>query len=111
LTAKEYYQSVYIIKRETEGLMSAIAAKCNFDPTSILKVVKIIHNEPAIEADDYIAHDLPTCCDMVLDLSGIMTLPLKHEQDNAVNDTLNSEETRVVLEAIESEGYFLKLIF
>lgn len=111
MTAKEYYQSVYIIKRETEGLMSAIAAKCNFDPTSILKVVKIIHNEPAIEADDYIAHDLPTCCDMVLDLSGIMTLPLKHEQDNAVNDTLNSEETRVVLEAIESEGYFLKLIF
>jgi hypothetical protein len=111
LAAKEYHQSVCTIKRETEGFMSTIAAKCNFDPTSILQVVKIIQNGPAIEVDDYIAHDLPTCCDMVLDLSEIMALPLKREQDNVASDTFNGEETRAVLEAIELEGYFPKLIF
>ena len=48
---------------------------------------------------------------MGLDLSGIMTVPLKREGDNAADGTPNSKDVRAVLDAVQSEGYFLKLIF
>ena len=48
---------------------------------------------------------------MGLDLSRIMTVPLKQEGDDVANGTPNSKDVRAVLDAIQSEGYFLKLIF
>ncbi|KIN05321.1 hypothetical protein OIDMADRAFT_51132 [Oidiodendron maius Zn] len=110
-TTKECHQVVYIIKREAKELIAAIAAKCNFDPTSILQVVNVIHNGPAVEPGGDIAHGLPKCCNMDLDLSGIMTRPLKHEWDNVADVSSNIKDARAVLDAIQSEGYFLKLIF
>lgn len=74
-------------------------------------MVNIIQNGPTIEPDDDIAHGLPRCCNMGLDLSGIMALPLNCEWDNVADGTLHSEDARAVLDAIQSEGYFLKLIF
>ena len=75
-------------------------------------MVNIIQDEPAVEpGGDDIAHGLPRCSNMGLDLSRIMTVPLKQEGDDVANGTPNSKDVRAVLDAIQSEGYFLKLIF
>jgi hypothetical protein len=99
------------MKREAKDLIATIAAKCEFDPTSILQVINIIQNGPSIKADDDIAHELPRCHDMALDLSRITALLLRQEWDKVADATFNSEEVSAVLDAIQSEGYLLKLIF
>jgi TolB-like protein len=108
---KEYYRAVYIMKGETKCLIAAIAAKCSFDPTRILQVVNVIQKAPGIKVDDDIAHGLPKCHEMVLDLSRITALPLMREWDKLAYATLNRKEVKAVLDAIQSEGYLLKLMF
>jgi hypothetical protein len=108
---EEYRQAVYIMKREAKDVIATISAKCKFDPTSIFQVVNIIQSWPSIKVDDNLAHELPKCHDMVLDLSRMMALLLRREWDKVADATFHSEEVRAVLDAIESEGYLLKLIF
>jgi hypothetical protein len=109
-TAKECYQVVYIVKREAKELIARIAAKCNFDPTSILQVVDLNQNRLNSKADKAVIDDLPEAQDMVLDLSGIAALPVRHEWDTIADGNFNTEDVRAVEDAIQSEGYLLKLI-
>jgi hypothetical protein len=101
---------VYIVKREAKELIARIAAKCNFDPTSILQVVDLNQNRLNSKADKAVIDDLPEAQDMVLDLSGIAALPVRHEWDTIADGNFNTEDVRAVEDAIQSEGYLLKLI-
>jgi hypothetical protein len=109
--AKEYYQVVYIVKREAKELIARIAAKCNFDPTSILQIVDLNQNRLNIKADKAAVYKPPEAQGMVLDLSGIAALPMRREWDTIADANFNSEDVRAVEDAIQSEGYLLKLIF
>lgn len=80
------------MKREAKDLIATIAAKCNFDPTSILQLVNVIQNRPSIKVGDDITHELPKCHDMVLDIPRITALPLIQEWDKFTDATLNSKE-------------------
>ena len=102
---------MYVVKREAKELIATIAAKCNFDPTSILHIVKIIQHGASVKVDDDIVHCLPKYYNMVLDLSRVIALSLRHEWNNIADTTFNSEDVGAVLDAIQSEGYLLKLIF
>ena len=109
-TTKEYYQVVYIMEHKAKGLIGRIAAKCNFDPTSILQVVDLNQNRLNGKADKAAIDELPEAQNMTLDLSSIAALPVRREWDAIADTTFNSEDIRVVENAIQSEGYLLKLI-
>jgi hypothetical protein len=84
-TTKEYYQAVYIMKREAKELIASIAAKCNFDPTSILQMVNVTQTALSINVDDDVVHELPESQDMVLDLSRITAHPARREWDKVAD--------------------------
>ena len=109
-STKDYYQVVYIMKRESKELIARIAAQCNFDPTSILQVVDINQNRLNSKAGKAAIDELAEARDMVLDLSGIAALPVKREWEKIAGGHFNSEDIRAVENAIQSEGYLLKLI-
>lgn len=108
---KEYYHAVYIMKREAKGLIARIAPKCNFDPTSILQIVDGNQNRFNIKGDDSAVYELPEGQDMVLNFSRITALPVSREWNKVTDANFNGENARAVEEAIQTEGYLLKLIF
>ena len=87
----KHYQAVYLMKREAKELITSIAAKCNFEPTQVLQVINVNQKGLNIKVDDDFVRELPEGQDMILEVSRITALPVRHEWDKAVDVVSNSE--------------------
>jgi hypothetical protein len=99
------------MKREAKELVTSIAAKCNFEPAKIVQMINVNQKGLKIKVDDDVVRELPEGQDMILEYSRIAVPPVKHEWDEADNPNLESEDVSAVQNAIQYEGYILKLIF
>jgi hypothetical protein len=99
---------VYLIKREVKELVASIAAKCNLNPTKILRVIHVNQKGRNIKVDDDIVREIPEGQDMILKFSSI-TAPPNCEWNVAVNVVFDSKEVNTVQNGIQ--GYELRLIF
>jgi hypothetical protein len=99
------------MKRDAKELVISIAAKCNFEPAKIVQMINVNQKGLKIKVDDDVVRELPEGQDMILEYSRIAVPPVKHEWDEADNPNLESEDVSAVQNAIQYEGYILKLIF
>jgi hypothetical protein len=99
------------MKRDAKELVTSIAAKCNFEPAKIVQMINVNQKGLKIKVDDDVVRELPEGQDMILEYSRIAVPPVKHEWDEADNPNLESEDVSAVQNAIQYEGYILKLIF
>jgi hypothetical protein len=94
------------MKREVKELVASIAAKCNFNPTKILRVTHVNQKGRNIKVDDDIVREIPDGQDMILEFSSI-TAPLKCEWNVAANVIFDSKEVNTVQNGIQD--YELRL--
>jgi hypothetical protein len=99
------------MKREAKELATCIAAKYNFELAKIVQMINVNQKGLKIKVDDDVVRQLPEGQDMVLEYSRIAVPPVKREWDEADNPNLDSKDVSAVQNAIQYEGYILKLIF
>ncbi|KAL1957966.1 hypothetical protein VTO42DRAFT_5358 [Malbranchea cinnamomea] len=66
-----YYRAVYLFERTAQNLAHEVSKKCQFDPTSIVRVVCNRANGINIVLDDDVVQQIPEGQDMVVEFSEI----------------------------------------
>ena len=108
-----FYRAVYLYRRTLKDFINAAAAKCNIEPTQVLRTMRISRNGLHILFDDECIRELPEGQDMTADFCEIQpetpTKPTR-EWDAGPTDIQCDGELSTV-ENVSSTGYELRLLF
>ena len=80
--ADDYYRAVYLMQRTVGDLTSAIASKCDVDPSRILRSLRINPKGLKILVDEELVREIPEGQDMIVEFEEIdFTKAIKLEQE------------------------------
>lgn len=81
-----FYRAIYLQKRTLKDFISAIATKCNIEPTRVLRTLRVSRNGLHVLMDDETVQELPEGQDMTAEFSEIQSVPKLREWDSGSTD-------------------------
>jgi len=109
-SADNYYRAVYLTRRTHKDFINAVAAKCDIEPTDIIRTVRVNHKGLHVLFDDDCVHELPEGQDMTAEFSEIAESP--GMTGDAWNDVdLQCDGDITTLNNVATSGYELRLLF
>lgn len=105
-----FYRAVYLYKRSLQDFERAVAMKCNVEPTTLLRTVRVM-NGRAILFDDECVVELPEGQDMKAEFSQIdLDTPAKSLRDwDAGPSDVQCDGDVPTTQNVNSSGYELRL--
>ncbi|KIW00370.1 hypothetical protein, variant [Verruconis gallopava] len=106
-----YYRAIYVMQRTLKDLINGIAAKCNVEPTKVLRTLRINKQGLNILLDDESVVELPEGQDMIAEFLEIRPhSPMKREWDSGPTDIQVDGDIDIAT-TVQSEGYELRLLY
>ena len=106
-----YYRAVYLMQRNLDDFVHAVASKCDIDPATVLRTVRTHRQGFNILFDDECIVQLPEGQDMTAEFAEIKSqAPVKREWDAGSTDAQIDGDFGP-MENSKSSGYELKLLF
>lgn len=105
-----FYRAVYLMDRSIKDFVNALAAKCDIEPTKVLRTVRISRKGLNVLFDDDCVRELPEGQDMTAEFSEITDSPgvMNREWDAA---EVQCDGDLTSLHDFSSTGYELKLFY
>lgn len=105
-----YYRAVYLTSRTYKDFINAVAAKCDIEPTDIIRTVHVNRKGLHVLFDDDCVRELPEGQDMTAEFSEIAESP--GMAGDAWNDVdLQCDGDITTLNNVATSGYELRLLF
>lgn len=83
--AQELHRAVYLMQRTLSEFVGRLAAKYNFDPSRVLRTVRVLPRGIEVEFDDDIVRELPEGQDMTLDIIEVGSSGVKRDWEMVVD--------------------------
>lgn len=100
----DYYRAIYLMQRTVSDLISAIASKCEVDPSRVTRSLRINSKGLKILIDEELVREIPEGQDMTVEFAEIdATSAVKQEQQGAIN--------ALATNSIASQPLEMRLIF
>lgn len=110
-----YYKAVYLAQRTLEDLKARIAAKWNFEPSSIFGTIHVLSRGIEVEMDDDVVREMAEGQDIIMEMTKVAApkIPVTREWEMVVDsdeqaDAANEAATQNVA---QQDGYEIRLIF
>jgi len=106
----DLYRAVYLMQRTVKDLINGIAEKCEVNPISVTRAIRVNPKGIKIQVDEDVVRELPEGQDMIVEFSD-----LKYE--HPVKNEFFSDPTDVqvdgigVIEDATASGIEMKLIY
>ena len=113
IPSDNFHRAVYLYRRTLKDFTNAAAAKCDIEPTQVLRTVRISRNGLHILFDDGCIRELPEGQDMTAEFSEIQPdTPIRptREWDAGPTD-VQCDGDLTTVENVSSTGYELRLLF
>jgi hypothetical protein len=108
-----FYRAVYLTQRTVRGFINAVAAKCDIEPTKVLRVIRINRQGLHILVDDECIRELPEGQDMTAEFAEIhpdSPSRVRREWDAGAT-VIQCDGELPIIETTSADGYELKLLF
>lgn len=108
-----FYRAIYLMNRTLKDFNSAIARKCDIEPTAVLRTYRINRDGLHILFDDDCVRELPEAQDMTAEFCEIRPdSPGRHKREwDAGSTDIQCDGDLATVENVNSSGYELKLLF
>ena len=111
--SSNFHRAVYVYRRTLKDFVNAAAAKCNIEPTQVLRTLRISRGGLHILFDDDCIAQLPEGQDMTAEFGEIEPeTPIKPNREWDAGPTdIQCDGELPTLENVSSTGYELRLLF
>jgi hypothetical protein len=110
----EYYKAIYLMQRTLKDFTSRIAAKCNLEPTRILRTLHVLDRGLEVEMDDDVIRELAEGQDLIMEITEVQNQPpsqVKREWEMSIDVAVDSDNASGTQNVVQTEGYELRLMF
>ena len=106
----DLYRAVYLLQRKVKDLINGIAEKCEIDPISVTRAIRVNPKGLKIAVDEDVVRELPEGQDMIVEFSDIQyEQPVKNE---FFNESANIQVDGIgVVEDATASGIEMRLIY
>lgn len=80
-TKQGYHRAIYLMQRSVKELISRIALKWQLEPSSVIRILRVLPSGLGVEIDDEVVQSIPEGQDMILDISETSTAPSDTNHD------------------------------
>ncbi|GAB7333336.1 hypothetical protein MBLNU13_g04962t1 [Cladosporium sp. NU13] len=109
-SSDNYHRAVYLMSRTYKDFVNTIANKCDIEPTSVMRTVRVSRNGLQVLFDDDCVRELPEGQDMTAEFEAISESP--GMVGDAWNDVdLQCDGDFTTLNNVATSGYELRLLF
>ncbi|KAF1984034.1 hypothetical protein K402DRAFT_423116 [Aulographum hederae CBS 113979] len=106
-----YYRAVYLMQRTLKDLVNGIASKCEIEPTSVMRTLRVTQKGLSIILDDETVREIPEGQDMVVEIVDLQPhSPMKREWDAGPTD-VQVDGDMAIIANVHTEGHELRLLF
>lgn len=107
------YRAIYLMNRSLKDFTTAIAMKCDIEPTEVLRTYRINRDGLHILFDDDCIRELPEGQDMTAEFSETQPdTPVRPKREwDAASTDVQCDGDLTTVENVSSTGYELKLLF
>ena len=108
-----YYRAIYLYQRTLKDFEKAVATKCDIEPTSVLRTVRVTGEGLPVLLDDECIVELPEAQAMTAEFSEVEpSTPVKSLRNwNAGPSDIQCDGDITTIENVHSSGYELKLFY
>lgn len=108
-----FYRAVYLVQRTLKDFVKALALKCNIEPTSVVRTVRISRQGRHILFDDQDIVEMTEGQDMTAEFCEIRpkTPPRSRREWDAASTDIQVDGDVAAIETVHSSGYELKLLY